>query len=146
MNPFNYERASDASSAVALLSQAPGGAFLGGGTNLVDLMKLGVARPDLLVDVTHLPYRPHRSASRWRCPHRGDGAQQRTGCRSHDSHALSCARAGAARGRLRPAAQPCHDRGKPASAHALRLFPGCLQAVQQTRAGQRLPRARGLSP
>ncbi len=57
MNPFNYERASDASSAVALLSQAPGGAFLGGGTNLVDLMKLGVARPDLLVDVTNLPYK-----------------------------------------------------------------------------------------
>ena len=30
-------------------------AYLGGGTNLVDLMKLGVERPDLLVDVTRLP-------------------------------------------------------------------------------------------
>src|SRR6266581_2562958 len=56
MNPFRYERASDASSAVATLSQAPTGAFLGGGTNLVDLMKLGVAKPDLLVDVVRLPY------------------------------------------------------------------------------------------
>ena len=56
MNPFRYERASDASSAVALLAQAPNGAFLAGGTNLVDHMKLGVAQPDLLVDVTHLPY------------------------------------------------------------------------------------------
>ncbi len=55
MNPFRYERASDASSAVATLSQAPTGAFLGGGTNLVDLMKLGVAKPDLLVDVARLP-------------------------------------------------------------------------------------------
>jgi len=56
MNPFRYERASDGASAVALLAQAPNGAFLGGGTNLVDHMKLGVAQPDLLVDVTRLPY------------------------------------------------------------------------------------------
>src|SRR5205809_4176325 len=56
MNPFRYERASDASTAVAMLAQASGGAFLGGGTNLVDLMKLGVAQPDLLVDVSRLPY------------------------------------------------------------------------------------------
>ena len=56
MNPFRYERASDGPAAVALLSQAPTGAFLGGGTNLVDHMKLGVAQPDLLVDITHLPY------------------------------------------------------------------------------------------
>src|SRR5213596_2120756 len=56
MNPFRYERASDASTAVAMLAQASGGAFLGGGTNLVDLMKLGVAQPQLLIDVSHLPY------------------------------------------------------------------------------------------
>lgn len=56
MNPFRYERAGDASAAVTTLTQAPGAVFLGGGTNLVDLMKLGVAEPDLLVDITHLPY------------------------------------------------------------------------------------------
>jgi xanthine dehydrogenase YagS FAD-binding subunit len=56
MNPFRYERARDASSAVALLAQAPDGVFLAGGTNLVDHMKLGVRQPDLLVDITHLPY------------------------------------------------------------------------------------------
>ena len=56
MNPFRYERASDATTAIALLAQVPNGAFLGGGTNLVDLMKLGVAQPDLLVDVARLPY------------------------------------------------------------------------------------------
>src|SRR5213596_2707217 len=56
MNPFRYERASDASTAVAMLAQASGGAFLGGGTNLVDLMKLGVAQPETLIDVSHLPY------------------------------------------------------------------------------------------
>ncbi|HTD33356.1 MAG TPA: xanthine dehydrogenase family protein subunit M [Candidatus Elarobacter sp.] len=56
MTPFRYERASDARSAVATLTAAPAGAYLGGGTNLVDLMKLGVATPELLVDVARLPY------------------------------------------------------------------------------------------
>lgn len=56
MHPFQYERAETVPGAVALLAQRPAGAFLGGGTNLVDLMRLGVAQPDLLVDITHLPY------------------------------------------------------------------------------------------
>lgn len=56
MIPFRYERALDAQSAVTTLAGAPAGAFLGGGTNLVDLMKLGVATPDLLIDVARLPY------------------------------------------------------------------------------------------
>jgi len=56
MKPFRYERASDASTAVAMLVEASTGAFLGGGTNLVDLMKLGVAKPELLIDISHLPY------------------------------------------------------------------------------------------
>src|SRR5438477_3232795 len=56
MKPFRYERASDASTAVAMLAQAPTSVFLGGGTNLVDLMKLGVAQPEILIDVSHLPY------------------------------------------------------------------------------------------
>jgi xanthine dehydrogenase YagS FAD-binding subunit len=56
MNPFDYERASDASAAVSRVAANPHAAFLGGGTNLVDHMRLGVARPELLVDVTHLPF------------------------------------------------------------------------------------------
>jgi xanthine dehydrogenase YagS FAD-binding subunit len=55
MNPFRYERAADAQAAVAALAAAPNGAFLGGGTNLVDHMRLGVAHPELLIDITHLP-------------------------------------------------------------------------------------------
>ena len=68
MNPFRYERASDASSAVALLAQAPNGVFLVGGTNLVDHLKLGVRQPDLLIDITHLPYdriEPHATTAIW---------------------------------------------------------------------------------
>jgi xanthine dehydrogenase YagS FAD-binding subunit len=37
-----------------MLAGAPDGAYLGGGTNLVDLMKLGVVAPGLLVDVRRL--------------------------------------------------------------------------------------------
>ncbi|MDT3397403.1 xanthine dehydrogenase family protein subunit M [Streptomyces sp. B1866] len=56
MNPFDYERAADAEGAVALVARRPRAAFLAGGTNLVDHMRLGIARPDLLVDVSGLPY------------------------------------------------------------------------------------------
>ncbi|HEX7735739.1 MAG TPA: xanthine dehydrogenase family protein subunit M [Ktedonobacteraceae bacterium] len=56
MNPFRYVRATDAPTALALLAMDPHGSFLGGGTNLVDHMKLGIAQPELLVDITHLPY------------------------------------------------------------------------------------------
>jgi xanthine dehydrogenase YagS FAD-binding subunit len=54
MREFRYERAVDVAGAVATLAAAPEGAFLAGGTNLVDLMKLGVATPDVLVDVRRL--------------------------------------------------------------------------------------------
>jgi xanthine dehydrogenase YagS FAD-binding subunit len=54
MIPFRYQRASDVPGAVAMLAQAPHGAFLAGGTNLVDLMKLGAATPDALIDVRRL--------------------------------------------------------------------------------------------
>ncbi|GAA3288417.1 xanthine dehydrogenase family protein subunit M [Dactylosporangium vinaceum] len=55
MRPFEYERAADAAGALATMVR-PGTAFLAGGTNLVDLMKLGVATPDRLVDLSGLPY------------------------------------------------------------------------------------------
>ncbi|MCG5431177.1 xanthine dehydrogenase family protein subunit M [Mycobacterium sp. MYCO198283] len=55
MIPFEYRRAQSASDAVTALAERPDAAFLGGGTNLVDHMKLGVAEPRLLVDVSSLP-------------------------------------------------------------------------------------------
>lgn len=51
MKPFRYERAGDISGAVATLARERTGEFLAGGTNLVDLMKLDVMQPDVLVDV-----------------------------------------------------------------------------------------------
>ena len=54
MKAFAFERASDAAAAVE--AGADGATYLGGGTNLVDLMKLGVAEPARLVDVSRLPH------------------------------------------------------------------------------------------
>ena len=53
MTPFDYARAGDVAEAVRL-GAVPAAAFLGGGTNLVDLMRETVARPRHLVDVTAL--------------------------------------------------------------------------------------------
>jgi xanthine dehydrogenase YagS FAD-binding subunit len=56
VRPFAYERADSAASAVATLgAHGDGAMYLGGGTNLVDLMKLGVETPERLVDVSRLP-------------------------------------------------------------------------------------------
>jgi xanthine dehydrogenase YagS FAD-binding subunit len=58
VRPFEYERASEPAGAVAALRERGDGAmYLGGGTNLVDLMKLGVETPSTLVDVSKLPLR-----------------------------------------------------------------------------------------
>ncbi len=51
MKEFSYLRAASAAEASAALDE-PGARYLGGGTNLVDLMKLGVETPSRLVDVT----------------------------------------------------------------------------------------------
>ncbi|MEU7561867.1 FAD binding domain-containing protein [Streptomyces eurythermus] len=55
MREFGYQRAYDVAGAVALLDAAPDTRFLGGGTNLVDLMKTGVERPARLIDIRELP-------------------------------------------------------------------------------------------
>ncbi|MEU0566840.1 xanthine dehydrogenase family protein subunit M [Nonomuraea sp. NPDC005983] len=53
MRPFEYALATSPADAVSRYQ--PGTMYLGGGTNLVDLMRLGVAEPQYLVDVSRLP-------------------------------------------------------------------------------------------
>jgi xanthine dehydrogenase YagS FAD-binding subunit len=53
MDAISYERAADADAAIKA-AQQPGVVFIGGGTNLLDLMKGGVAKPVKLVDITHI--------------------------------------------------------------------------------------------
>ena len=54
MKPFTYSRAATVLDAIAAIAQ-PHSKFLGGGTNLIDLMKMGVETPDRLVDITRVP-------------------------------------------------------------------------------------------
>ena len=54
MKSFDYVRPASVSDAIAAASQ-PGAVYLAAGTNLLDLMKGGVSRPDRLIDVTRLP-------------------------------------------------------------------------------------------
>ncbi|MFD9445555.1 FAD binding domain-containing protein [Streptomyces sp. NPDC060006] len=55
MKPFAYARAATVEEAAELYAAHPGARYLGGGTNLMDLMKLGVEEPATLVDVSRLP-------------------------------------------------------------------------------------------
>ena len=55
MRPFTYERATDAASAAKTVSEIPNARFLAGGTNLLDLMKLGIEHPAHLIDISRLP-------------------------------------------------------------------------------------------
>src|ERR1700731_327484 len=54
MKNFEYVRPATVPEAIAAAAE-PGAAYLASGTNLLDLMKGGIARPDRLVDVTRLP-------------------------------------------------------------------------------------------
>ena len=55
MKPFTYTRATTVEEAVKAIGQGPGARFIGGGTNLLDLMKMGVEQPSHLIDITRLP-------------------------------------------------------------------------------------------
>jgi xanthine dehydrogenase YagS FAD-binding subunit len=54
MNTFDYVRPATIAEAIAAAAE-PGAAYLAAGTNLLDLMKGGIARSNRLVDVTRLP-------------------------------------------------------------------------------------------
>src|SRR5437868_1200526 len=58
MRPFEYQRATNATTAIEG-SSGPASQFLAGGTNLVDYMRLEVLRPERVIDINQLesPYR-----------------------------------------------------------------------------------------
>ena len=53
MNPFSYNRVTSSEAALHA-GTAQGAKFLGGGTNLIDLMKSDVEQPTALVDINHI--------------------------------------------------------------------------------------------
>jgi xanthine dehydrogenase YagS FAD-binding subunit len=54
MNRFSYARVRDLAAALQEIGAGNGTQFIGGGTNLIDLMKENVARPSRLIDVSRL--------------------------------------------------------------------------------------------
>lgn len=54
MRPFRYVRATDPNAAARTVAANPQAKFLAGGTNILDLMKEDIERPDELVDLTRL--------------------------------------------------------------------------------------------
>ena len=55
MNAFSYVAVTQTDQARAERNADANGAFLGGGTNLIDYMKLGVEQPHRLIDINGLP-------------------------------------------------------------------------------------------
>ncbi len=54
MRPFRYERAPSVATALRL-GLHEGASYVGGGTNILDLMKIDVEHPRELIDINHLP-------------------------------------------------------------------------------------------
>ena len=137
----------DAAAAIRSASQ-PGVVFIGGGTNLLDLMKGGVARPREAR--RHHAYRrpgPDHAAARRRPAHRRARAQQRRRESRVGARALSAAVAGVSGGRVGATAQHGDGRRQPDAAHALLLLlRHRLSPVQQAQPRQRLRGARRQQP
>jgi xanthine dehydrogenase YagS FAD-binding subunit len=55
MKPFSYTRANSVDEAVGAYARNSESRYVGGGTNLLDLMKMGVERPSHLIDITRVP-------------------------------------------------------------------------------------------
>ena len=55
MKSFSFKRAPDPAGAVKTVAADVNARFIAGGTNLIDLMKEGIAQPTSLVDISRLP-------------------------------------------------------------------------------------------
>ena len=57
MNPFRFARAESTPAALGAVASGRHARFVAGGTNILDLMKVGVEMPELLIDINALPLR-----------------------------------------------------------------------------------------
>ena len=55
MRNFSYARADNQGAALDIVARNSSAKFLGGGTNLVDLMRENIEQPDTVIDITRLP-------------------------------------------------------------------------------------------
>jgi CO/xanthine dehydrogenase FAD-binding subunit len=102
MKSFKYTRAIDPANAARSVSANASAKFLAGGTNLIDLMKEYVERPDELVDITRLNSR--RSNPKRAAFNRRVGEKYRHGKSSARPPKLSALNAGDLSGRVGAAA------------------------------------------
>ena len=109
-------------------------------------MKLGVETPDASSTSRGCRSTASRSRRAAACASARPSATATWPPHRARPRALPAARAVAAVGRVRAAAQHRDDRRQPAPAHALRLLPGRLEAVQQAPPRLGLPGARGRPP
>ena len=138
MKNFDYVRPATISDAIAAAAE-PGAAYLASGTNLLDLMKGGIARPNRLVDVTRLPGLDRIE----RLPDGGIriGALVRNADLAHDadfakSYPKLCR--GASVRRIGTTSQCRDGRRQSAAAYAMWLFLRFRQRLQQARTGRGL--------
>ena len=54
MNPFKFLKAKSSKEAFAAMSDHTNAKFIGGGTNIIDLMKMNIEKPEYLIDITAL--------------------------------------------------------------------------------------------
>ena len=130
MKTFDYVRPATFRGGLAAASN-PGAVYLAAGTNLLDLMKGGVSRPDRLVDITRLPDLDRiedladggvRIGALVR---NADLARERAFARR-----LSDGGGGAFVRRVGAASQRRHRRRQPDAADALRLLLRCCERMQ----------------
>ena len=57
MNPFGYVKVETPAAALSAIGGEPGARFVAGGTNIIDLIKITVEQPPLLIDINGLPLR-----------------------------------------------------------------------------------------
>ena len=129
MQPFSYSRATEEGHAVADVAANPQAAFLAGGTNLLDNMKLNVQTPVQIVDIVGLPLTkieplPGGGIRIGALVSNTDLAYDETIRKNYP--VLSEAILAGASAQLR---EYGNDRRQSAAAHALLLFPRCDDAL-----------------
>ena len=144
MNNFSYTRATTSQDALHLISTHRNAKFLGGGTNLVDLMRENIEQPEALVDVTRLSEVRHRGHRRRRDLDRRRGEEYCGGEPQRHSPALPRAFSGDPLRRLGPDPKHGDSRRQYHAAHALLLLLRRSGSLQQTRSGIGLRRNRRL--
>jgi hypothetical protein len=93
------------------ITSEPRAKFVAGGTNLVDLMREGIERPETVIDITRLPLDGIEELADGRLRIGGTGAQQSPGRGTPDSQSLSGSVPGDPAWRLRAASEYGDGRG-----------------------------------